>query len=103
VVLIVPWVLHRHRLLWREPDRFDPGRFLPDATPPTRFSYLPFGAGPRACVGAQFALTEIVLVLAWLVQAFHLELADDRPVLPLATITLQPDRPPPFRLVRRRS
>jgi cytochrome P450 len=101
VVLIVPWVLHRHRLLWRDPDRFDPERFMPDAEPPTRFSYLPFGAGPRACVGAQFALTEAVLVLASLVQAFRLELADDAPVHPMARITLQPDRSPPFRLLPR--
>jgi cytochrome P450 len=98
VVLIVPWVLHRHRLLWRDPDRFDPGRFLAGADPPARFSYLPFGAGPRACVGAQFALTESVLVLARLAQAFRIELVDDRPLLPLATITLQPDHSPPFRL-----
>jgi cytochrome P450 len=101
VVLIVPWVLHRHRLLWRDPDRFDPRRFLPGADPPARFSYLPFGAGPRACVGAQFALTESVLVLARLVQAFRIELADDRPLLPLATITLQPDHSPSFRLLPR--
>jgi cytochrome P450 len=102
VVLIVPWVLHRHRLLWRDPDNFDPTRFLPEAEPPQRFSYLPFGAGPRACIGAQFALTETVLVLARLVRAFRIERADDRPVLPLARITLQPDHPPPFRLRRRR-
>jgi len=103
VVLIVPWVLHRHRLLWHDPDRFDPARFLPEAEPPARFSYLPFGAGPRACIGAQFALTESVLVLARLVQAFRIELADDQPVLPVALITLQPDHSPPFRLHRRRS
>ncbi|MGE5270059.1 MAG: cytochrome P450 [Thiohalocapsa sp.] len=101
VVLIVPWVLHRHRLLWRDPDVFDHRRFLPEAPPPMRFAYLPFGAGPRACIGAQFALTETVLVLARLVQAFRIELADARPVLPLATITLQPDHPPPFRLAPR--
>ena len=101
VVLIVPWILHRHRLLWRDPDRFDPGRFLPGAAPPARLSYLPVGAGPRACVGAQFALTETVLVLARLVREFRIELAQDRPVLPLARITLQPDCPPPFRLYRR--
>ena len=105
VVLIVPWVLHRHRLLWRDPDRFDPDRFLPagadGAEPPARFSYLPFGAGPRACIGAQFALTETVLVLARLVQAFRLEMADGVPVRPQARITLQPDRSPPFRLLRR--
>jgi cytochrome P450 len=101
VVLIVPWVLHRHRRLWRDPDGFDPSRFLPGAEPPARFSYLPFGAGPRACVGAQFALTETVLVLARLIRRFRIELADDRPVLPLATITLQPDHSPPFRLYPR--
>jgi cytochrome P450 len=101
VVLIVPWVLHRHRRLWSDPDRFDPARFLSDAEPPTRFSYLPFGAGPRACIGAQFALTETVLVLARLVQAFRIELADDRPVQPVARITLQPDHSPLFRLTPR--
>ncbi len=68
VVLIAPWVLHRHRLLWREPDTFDPSRFLPDAPPPGRFAYLPFGIGPRVCIGAQFALTEATLVLATLIQ-----------------------------------
>lgn len=98
VVLIVPWVLHRHRRLWRDPDLFRPERFLPGAEPPRRFSYLPFGAGARACVGAQFALTEAVLVLASLVREFAIELTDRRPVLPLALITLQPDDPPLFRL-----
>jgi cytochrome P450 len=101
VVLIVPWVLHRHKKLWSEPDLFVPERFLPGAEPPERFSYLPFGAGPRACIGAQFALTEAVLVLARLVREFHIELADTAPVPPVALITLQPDRRPPFRLRRR--
>ncbi len=67
MVLIAPWVLHRHRLLWSEPDRFDPERFLPDAAPPSRYAYLPFGIGPRVCIGAQFALTEATLVLATLI------------------------------------
>ena len=101
VLLIVPWVLHRHKTLWRDPDLFVPERFLPDAEPPTRFSYLPFGAGPRACIGAQFALTEAVLVLARLVREFVIELPDPHPVLPLALITLQPDHKPQFRLRRR--
>jgi cytochrome P450 len=74
---------------------------LPDAEPPPRFACLPFGAGPRACIGAQFALTEMVLVLARLAQAFRIERADDQPVLPLAQITLQPDRSPLFRLTPR--
>ncbi len=101
VIMIAPWVLHRHHLYWREPDIFDPSRFLPDAPPPPRFAYLPFGAGPRICVGAQFALTEATIALASLVQRFEVRLADTRPVLPAAVVTTQPDHPPPFRLRRR--
>jgi unspecific monooxygenase len=102
VVLIAPWVLHRHRLLWSAPDTFDPERFMPDAPPPGRFAYLPFGIGPRVCIGAQFALTEATLVLATLVQAFRIERADDLPVTPRAIVTTQPDHPPPFLLRPRR-
>ena len=76
VVMIAPWVLHRHRRLWRDPDAFDPSRFLPDAPPPPRFTYLPFGAGPRVCVGAQFALAEATLVLAPLMRTFRVTLND---------------------------
>jgi cytochrome P450 len=98
VVLIAPWVLHRHRRLWPQPEIFDPSRFLATAPPPDRFAYLPFGIGPRVCIGAQFALTEATLVLATLIQAFHVERADDTPVTPRAVVTTQPDHPPPFRL-----
>jgi cytochrome P450 len=98
VVMIAPWLLHRHRKLWTEPDRFDPERFLPGAPAPDRFAYLPFGAGPRVCVGAQFALTEATLVLGRLVQAFEIRRADDAPVIPVAAITVRPDHPPSFRL-----
>jgi cytochrome P450 len=101
VVMIAPWLLHRHRRFWSDPDRFDPTRFLPGAPPPERFVYLPFGVGPRVCIGAQFALTEATLVLARLVQAFEIGRADSRPVTPVAAITTRPDRPPPFRLRRR--
>jgi cytochrome P450 len=101
VVMIAPWLLHRHRKLWRDPDRFDPERFLPGAPPPERFAYLPFGAGPRVCIGAQFALTEATLVLARLVQAFEIRRADTRPVIPVAAITVRPDHPPGFRLTPR--
>ncbi len=101
VVLIAPWVLHRHRKLWREPDVFDPSRFMPDAPAVPRFAYLPFGAGPRVCVGAQFALTEAVLVLAMLLQRFAFALEDARPVLPVAIVTTQPDHRARFRLLVR--
>ncbi len=98
IVMIAPWLLHRHRRLWAEPDVFDPARFLPGAPAPDRFAYLPFGIGPRICIGAQFALTEATLVLARLVRQFEIGRADDRPVIPVAAITVRPDHPPPFRL-----
>jgi cytochrome P450 len=94
--------LHRHHRLWRDPDAFDPSRFLPDATPPPRFTYLPFGVGPRICVGAQFALAEATLALAALTRAFHITRADTTPVLPVAIVTTQPDHAPMFRLRARR-
>ncbi len=101
LVLISPWVLHRHRKLWAAPGQFDPGRFLPAAAPVPRFAYLPFGAGPRVCVGAQFALGEATLVLATLVRRFAITRLDDAPVMPVSVVTTQPDRAPPFRLVPR--
>lgn len=97
LVLIAPWVLHRHARFWREPAAFDPSRFEGEPHFAHRFAYLPFGAGPRVCVGAQFALTEAILVLAMLVQRFEITLADTRPVRPVAVITTQPDHPAPFR------
>ena len=102
VVSISPWVMHRHHAHWQDPERFDPARFLPGAVPPARYTYLPFGAGPRICVGAQFALTEGVLVLARLVQSFRIDVAGDRGMRPIGRVTTQPDRPVSFILTRRR-
>jgi unspecific monooxygenase len=96
-VLIAPWVLHRHRRLWPEPDAFDPERFLSGAAPP-RFAYLPFGAGPRVCVGAQFAMAEAVLIVAMLMQRFCITRAGEEPVLPVAVVTTYPDHPALFQL-----
>ena len=101
LIMVAPWVLHRHRLLWRDPAAFDPSRFLPGAPPIDRFAYLPFGVGPRVCVGAQFALTEATLVLATLVQAFRLAVDGRRPVLPVGVITTQPDHAPAFTVAPR--
>ncbi len=98
VVMISPWVLHRHVGLWKDPDTFNPSRFVGRDPAAHRFAYMPFGAGPRVCVGAQFALTEAGLVLAMLVHRFSLTLADDVPVIPRAVVTTQPDHPAPFRL-----
>lgn len=101
VILIAPWLLHRHEKLWSEPNAFRPERFMPGAPPPDRFAYLPFGVGPRVCIGAHFALVEATLALARLVGAFRIELADTLPVLPVGVVTTQPDRSPPFRMTRR--
>ncbi len=103
VVFIAPWVLHRHRRLWVEPESFEPARFLPGAPAPDRFAYLPFGIGPRVCIGAQFALSEATLVLARMIQAFHIERVGAEPVIPIAIVTTQPDHPPLFRLRLRKS
>jgi cytochrome P450 len=100
-VSIAPWVLHRHSTLWAEPHSFDPARFLPDQDPPPRFAYLPFGAGPRICVAAQFAMAEAILVLAALVQAFHVGSPDVASVRPAARVTTQPDRPAHFTFTAR--
>jgi cytochrome P450 len=102
IVFIAPWVLHRHHRLWPQPEVFDPARFLPDAPAPDRFAYLPFGIGPRVCIGAQFALTEAILVLAKMLKAFEIRRADSEAVAPVGIVTTQPDHPPLFCLRPRR-
>jgi cytochrome P450 len=102
LVMVSPFVLHRHEQFWSNPDAFNPERFLEGAQPAHRFAYLPFGVGPRVCVGAQFALSEAALVLAMLIRHFKVTLATDAPVMPVAVITTQPDHPALFRLQARR-
>ena len=101
VILIAPWLLHRHEKLWRDPDAFIPSRFMAPAPPPDRFAYLPFGVGPRVCIGAHFALVEATLALARLIGAFRVGLVDHEPVLPIGVVTTQPDRSPQFRITAR--
>jgi cytochrome P450 len=101
LVLIAPWLLHRHEKLWNEPNAFIPSRFMPGAPPPDRFAYLPFGVGARVCIGAHFALVEATLALAKMIGAFRVELLDKEPVMPVGVVTTQPDRSPMFRITRR--
>jgi unspecific monooxygenase len=101
VILIAPWLLHRHEKLWRDPNAFIPSRFMPDAPPPDRFAYLPFGVGARVCIGAHFALVEATLALAKIIGAFRVELLDKAPVMPVGVVTTQPDRSPMFRITPR--
>jgi cytochrome P450 len=100
LVLIAPWLLHRHEKLWNEPNAFIPQRFMPGAPPPDRFAYLPFGVGARVCIGAHFALVEATLALAKIIGAFRVELLDKEPVMPVGVVTTQPDRSPMFRITR---
>jgi unspecific monooxygenase len=101
VVLMAPWLLHRHEKLWRDPNAFIPQRFMPPAPPPDRFAYLPFGVGPRVCIGAHFALVEATLALAKIIGAFRVALLDKEPVMPVGVVTTQPDRSPMFRIAPR--
>jgi unspecific monooxygenase len=101
IVLISPWLLHRHEKRWTDPNAFIPARFMPGTPPPDRYAYLPFGVGPRICVGAHFALVEATLALAKVIGAFRVELLDNEPVLPVGVVTTQPDRSPHFRIARR--
>jgi cytochrome P450 len=101
VILIAPWLLHRHEKLWRDPNAFIPSRFMPGAPAPDRFAYLPFGAGARVCIGAHFALVEATLALAKIIGAFRVSLIDKEPVMPVGVVTTQPDRSPMFRIAPR--
>jgi cytochrome P450 len=102
-VLIVPWLLHRNPKLWDEPERFDPERFTPErAAQRHRFAYIPFGAGPRICIGAAFAMAEAMLILATLAQRYRLRLVPGFPVDPQGLITLRPRHGMRMLLERRR-
>jgi cytochrome P450 len=90
-VLILPWLLHRKPALWDNPNSFDPERFAPDrAARRPRFAYIPFGAGPRICIGAAFAMAEAMIMLATIAQRYRLRLKPGFPVEPQGLITLRP-------------
>lgn len=103
LVMVAPYVLHRHRRLWDDPDAFVPERFLPGRREAIdRFAYLPFGAGPRVCIGASFSVQEAVIVLARLAQSLRFErVAGASPVEPLQRVTLRPKGGLRLRLTRR--
>jgi cytochrome P450 len=92
-VLISPYVTHRNPRYWENPEIFDPERFLPEhsASRP-EFAYLPFGGGPRKCIGDHFAMTEGVLILATIAQRYRLLPAPEHPVEPQPLLTLKPKR-----------
>lgn len=89
-VLISPWVSHRNPQFWRAPEAFDPDRFLPGAPEHPRLAYFPFGAGPRQCIGAAFALQEAVIALGVLAARFQPALVPGQRVEPQLGVTLRP-------------
>ena len=90
-IVVSPWVLQRHRTLWERPDDFLPERFMPGARESIdRFAYLPFGAGPRVCIGMGFAMREGVILLASALRRFRLDLAPGHVVEPVQRITVRP-------------
>ena len=92
IVIVAPWLLHRHELLWDKPSAFMPERFLPGARESIeRFAYLPFGAGPRVCIGATFAMQEAMIVLTSVLRSVRLAPAHAHEPRPLLRITLRPD------------
>lgn len=99
-ILVFPYVTHRHPRWWDDPEKFRPERFLPEnSARRPRGAYLPFGAGPRTCIGLNFAMTEILVVLALVLQRFRVELAiDPARVTPEPSVTLRPSPGVPVRL-----
>ena len=90
-LFIVLWVLHRDPRYFEDPETFYPERWEDgSAGRIPRYAYLPFGAGPRLCIGSSFAMTEAILLLATMAKRFRLELASERPVIPQPSVTLRP-------------
>ena len=97
IVIIAPWIIHRHRLYWDRPDAFWPDRFEgKEREYLSGGAYLPFGAGPRICIGASFALTEASIMLASLFSRYEIRLDDDRDLVPRSVITTTPSIDPWF-------
>jgi cytochrome P450 len=103
LVMVIPWLLHRHRGYWHQPDHFMPERFLPDAPPVDKYVYVPFSIGPRVCAGLTFGLTEAILCLATLAQSFRLRLEPGAVIEPVCRLTLRPGDAVPMRVERRQA
>ncbi|MAU97009.1 MAG: cytochrome P450 [Fulvimarina sp.] len=101
-LLVMPWLVHRHEMLWDRPDHFMPARFLPENRDRIdRYQYLPFGVGPRVCIGASFALQEAVIALALLLKDLRFDYTGRAAPEVVQRITVQPDRGLPMRISRR--
>jgi cytochrome P450 len=96
LIWISPWTLHRHREHWTDPTLFVPERFEGQAQPWTSGAFIPFGGGPRVCIGASFAIAEAQILMANLLHGHRFGLVDTRPVLPIGRITTLPSYEPRF-------
>jgi len=93
VIAICLYTLHRHPNFWDQPDVFDPERFSPENIKRrNKFVYIPFGAGPRQCIGNNFGLMEAALVVACVLQRFELHLMPGADIQPQALFVLRPNR-----------
>jgi cytochrome P450 len=102
IISIWPWLIHRHHALWDDPDAFDPDRFGPDTKGRRhRFQYLPFGGGPRLCVGQRFAMSEALAVLAHWLSRWTFAPTPGREVRPSGMVTLRPAGGLPLRIAPR--
>jgi cytochrome P450 len=102
LIIVSPWLLHRHRKLWSAPDHFVPERFLSGSGEPvSKFAYIPFSIGPRICAGMAFGLTEAILCIATLAQQFKLRLKCNHRVEVVCRLTLRPGDSLPMYLVPR--
>ena len=91
--------MHRHRRFWDQPTAFLPDRFAGKTAPWTQTpAFIPFGAGPRICIGLWFALLEAEMVMAQLLSRHAISLPVARPVLPVGRVTIEPSYEPVFRL-----
>jgi cytochrome P450 len=103
IIDIPIYVIHRNRLLWREPDRFDPDRFAPaEEARRSRYAFMPFGAGPRICVGASFALVEATVLLAAFLREFRFSCPQGFEPVPVSRVTLGVRDGMPMTLAERR-
>ena len=98
-VMLPIYALHRHHDLWDNPDQFDPERFA-DGHKPERYSYLPFGDGPRICIGAQFAMIEAKIILATLISRFKFDRIEGKDPKPVMVLTLRPEGGVPLKVTR---
>jgi cytochrome P450 len=99
LVVMPIYAIHRHRRLWADPDHFDPDRFAPEQEVRySRYQFMPFGAGPRICVGASFAMIEATAILATLVRGARFQVPDNYEPMPISRVTLRPKGGMPLRV-----